>query len=179
MVLMVLPVGMATVLTSATGKPASCNQVVQSGFTFLEMLVVMLILALVGTTVVALSPDAVNDKNQLNKVAAFINGVRDQAIFSRRTCGVQITIEALQGVCWMQTQWQKIESPRPLKMDSLLPDTLTIDQQKQALVSVEVVIDPQLIFLSDGRGKPFNWTFGLSEQSHVLQGDMLGYLNAR
>lgn len=166
-----------TVQISVTGKLATCKPVSQAGFSFLEILVVMLMLALVATTVVALSPDTVNDRNRLNKIVAFINGVRDQAIFSRRTCGVIITTDVLQGLCRVRKQWQVVDSLPAIKLQSPLPDTLMIDQQQQTLLASGVAVTPQLIFLADGRARSFNWTFGLADQSHVLQGDMLGYLS--
>lgn len=140
---------------SPIGKPSN-----ESGFTLLELMLVVLIIGLLsGTVVHTLIPDNRGDTaEQTADIQRFLRQTQQRAVFDGKDIGILFSVGQLTAVQHTAAGWQQEEGNRILELPASLSWTLEVEGQKARAQTIEDMPDviPQLMFFSDGQHSAFN-----------------------
>lgn len=157
---------------SATGK--SCK-----GFTFLEVMAVLVIVAITSTVIVAGVSERLVSSDSPAKIASYLQKARVIAMSEGITLGVNISPAQLSLSRYESNEWQNYAEVAPMPLDAPLPDTLTVSGRPLSTLKSRSS-DRILTAMPDGRMEPFQWRFEYADgTSAVITGDYLGRIYVR
>lgn len=162
--------------TSATGTPprtaAERRPGVAGGFTLLELLIVVFVVALLAS-VTALSIDGLGSRRaeqEAERLAALINLARDEAVLGGRDLGLRLEPERIAFVTWQQgadgrgIEWRTLDDDPQLRPRAVEPGIRYEFEQeggtrrqpaRNLLQGNPKGGAPQLLFLTSGETDPF------------------------
>ncbi len=180
--------------TSVTGRCTSKHRAVnpgayrQSGFTLLEILVVLFVIGIV-LTIAVLRGDLISADNQLEKsgdrLLSLIELAHDESTMQNREYGLYLTLEGYEFAVldnfagqWLAFPQDDIFRPRNLPED--IEFQLLIEEQAIQLfqVRLETDIDPHIILYSSGEQTPFELRIArrYQDEAYVITGQLDGEL---
>ena len=154
----------------STGK-----RVDQSGFTLLELMLVVIVVGLVASVVTLSLPS--KDGRQLiresERIRYLLRNTQQHAIFSGQDVGISVTAHRLASVIHTDQGWQQLTGNTSIELPESLHMMLDIEGQPVQLHTTKQLstIQPQLLFTSDGQHQPFS--FQLSDNQHRTTIDSL------
>lgn len=162
------------------------------GFTLLEILIVMVLIALLTAAAVNTINFAVSDANaktEAQRIAALATLAAEEALLTGREYGLRIGDDELQFLLFDDAagQWQPLTEEdrvfRPRAIPESLSYELVLEGQAVKLGDSEAADDPdedvpeppQLMFLSSGEITPFTLTIADEDgETWTVEGDLLG-----
>ena len=172
----------------STSKPRSRSLrcAGQTGFTLLEILVVLLIIGIL-TTVAVLSSGIVSDDRELEqsgqRLRSLIDLARDESVLQNREYGIALTIEGYEFVMFDNFTGQWLLFPpddlfRPRNLPEEIEFGLTVEDRDILLPRnrVDPEIEPHIIFYASGEQTPFEIRIARRNQddTYVITGDLTG-----
>ncbi|WP_372865469.1 type II secretion system minor pseudopilin GspH [Spongiibacter sp.] len=162
-------------MTSLTGRSN------QSGFSLLELLVVIFIIGLMSGVAVLTLPakdgDALLRENRAVLLLA-LRGARAEAVFSGRSLGLLWEGDSGRFMVRSTEGWQPIDEgklSRPLRLDEALRSEILLGGEPLRLPRDDSarVLTPQIVFLGDGQLSPFEWRLYAVDGSRLSVDDSL------
>ncbi|MGB0467289.1 MAG: GspH/FimT family pseudopilin [Pontibacterium sp.] len=147
-----------------TGKAAR-----QTGFTLLELMLIVLVIGLLSGVVAHTLAPARDDQADLFKsqLLRFLRSTQQQAVFSGSEFALLFSHNRLSPLEYTEDGWQAVIEISPLERPERLSWTLEIEGntvEPQDEDNLTQVI-PQLIFYSDGQYSPFKMTLSGTDGS--------------
>ncbi|MGL5291738.1 MAG: type II secretion system minor pseudopilin GspH [Vibrionaceae bacterium] len=156
----------------------------QSGFTLLEILLVIVLLSMTAVMVVPTLPQASNDeaKQEAERFYQLIQLWNEQALLLSKTMGVQVDKNRYRLLELVGNNWQEVEKKRGTATKVEIPSSVGLDLEMTAmpiedqLFSKESIFDemfvekkteeeekiippPQIVLMGSGEILPFSLTF--------------------
>ncbi len=160
----------------------------QSGFTLLEIMIVVVIVALLASVVAPMVSKSADDllKEQADRFIALVKLAQDEAILQSRQLGLMVDAE---GYSFLQQEddsndWfffsegpfrqRKLSSGIKTSLyledtDVLLPENNTMAEEEEGIETEEgkKKLKPQVFLLSSGEMTPFSYEMTFSTGSHI------------
>lgn len=156
----------------------------QSGFTLLEILLVIVLLSMTAVMVVPTLPQASNDeaKQEAERFYQLIQLWNEQALLLSKTMGVQVDKNRYRLLELIGNNWQEVEKKRGAATSVSIPNSVELELEMTAmavedeLFSKESIFDemftdvkteeekkiippPQIVLMGSGEILPFTLTF--------------------
>ncbi len=160
------------------------KHLLNSGFTLIEMVVVILIISIVfASATIMLIPDRRGDQlaEESQRFLALLEMAHEQAILRSEEWAVQIEPDQFQFIVLYDNEWVPLEDDRTLrsrKFDEGSELIMELEGRNVDLETVEEGYKPTLLLLSSGEMSPFVATFEAkhTETRYRVSGDLLGEL---
>ncbi len=138
----------------------------QSGFTLLELMLVILIIGLMVGTVSLALPDSSDQKlqQQASRLHAQINLASQQTVFQNTDIGLLVTADSYQFYQYQGDNWALLEPQSRFSARSLPAQAfyeLSLDGQPIDLSETQ---QPQVLFFSDGQMSDFELALRIDQQ---------------
>ncbi|MEA1082156.1 type II secretion system minor pseudopilin GspH [Marinobacter qingdaonensis] len=162
----------------------------QSGFTLIEILVVLIIVGLLASLAVFTFGGSSQQReleNEVRDLYLLMQTASEQAVFNNRELGLQIFPEGYQFVAYEDESGDWAASGERLFRSRSFPDWLEvtkfIESDAPRLASAEDELRPDVVFFSSGETTPFEFEFtirrGDSDYLQVLASDGVSPLEWR
>lgn len=154
----------------ATGKAILANS--SRGFTLIEIMVVMVIVAVLAGTVSLVIGDNQQRhelENEARRLVALLDLTQDEAVFQNIEIGLQLDQQGYSFRALDEAKLSWISLPQDFLKNRTFPDWMTIDLQDSGNViqpgdnegeAVADAFSPQVLFFSSGESTPFLITLG-------------------
>ncbi len=174
--------------TSATGIWTARQSLAQSGFTLLEIMVVLVLIGILSTFAVLSAPDRGLDQRleeETQRLGALLELGREEAILRGEQRGARfhdrgyMFLTQTRDGTWIAAEGRLLR-PRTLPEDMTL--ALSVEGQPVNLTDIAADSPPQVLLLSSGETTEFTLTlsgdgFGVDRAAWRLTGDVLGGLD--
>jgi len=166
------------------GEDANLNKQAETGFTLLEVLVVLLMIGIIlgfATLSVDLGGQERLLEQETKRLQALLSLAQEEAILENRSLGLRLEADGYQFYQLDEAErWQSLEtddSLRPRQLPALMRLSVEIDGLA-VKVHDEDAATPQIALLSSGEITPFRCTFQFAEEarSYRLEGAASGQL---
>ncbi|EPJ55683.1 MAG: hypothetical protein OFPI_02930 [Osedax symbiont Rs2] len=155
-------------LATADANPEIRLAVAQRGFTLLEIMVVIALVALVSTSVLLTLANATPDKQRIGaqkaQFAAILRKLSQRAIIEQRWYGLYFIDQSYQGLRYSANQWIALPQSPPSTLPKGMPLSLLVDKRSVKIErrenSEDSPLSPQIRISPTGLFNDFELRFG-------------------
>ena len=150
--------------------PAALKQRFQTGFTLLELMVVVTIIALMATTVMLTMPDGKADSKKIStqkaQLAAVLRSLAQSSMLKQQWQGLYFEDQSYQSMIFSNSHWQLTPKTEAKQIPAEIPILLLIDNQilengkATPEQQADILINPQIIISPIGLFNSFELRFG-------------------
>ncbi|MEM9233521.1 MAG: type II secretion system minor pseudopilin GspH [Pseudomonadota bacterium] len=143
---MYIPLVQTAARVVMTISAAGNNHAALRGFTLVELLVILIVLALVsGVVLTALPRSGADAQKAAYRLAGYAEARTDQAVLEGRPLGIDLVEGRLASFSYGEDGWRRMAAPRSLSIDERMILTLTANDDFALEVEEE---DAELLFRS-------------------------------
>lgn len=152
----------------------------QAGFTLIEVLVVVMVIAIIASFAVLAIPDRSSDRvaTEAHRLAALIELSQNEAIMSSKELGLGFRRHGYEFYEQTEKGWKQIETDSVLRARDYSDDisfALRFDDIDVTLLHSSPKA-PQIFILSSGEVTPFEARFKIRQHSQALTINVLGQI---
>ena len=141
----------------------------QRGFTLVELMLVILILGMLSTVVALTLPPRKSDdiNHQAADIQLYLRAVQQQALYEKKTYGVQFLADRLLISKLDENQWQSVSNQQPYSLSLKSTLDLNVEGDSITLIKDTDSNKPHIVFHLDGQFSPFKLTLANSANETV------------